>query len=115
MSQNNCEIIKFTTQLVLKPVAIYPADVTLRLSSNMVGTNENNFLHNLLLADKFQVFCKTFANNSLVNINLSKTQLFKVLQSSGFLGRLFRPVMQGLSLMKNLCRILVKSLLIPLG
>ena len=52
MSQDNCEIIKFTTQLVLKPVAIYAADVTLRLSSNMVGTNENNFLHNLLLADR---------------------------------------------------------------
>ena len=54
----------------------------------MVGTHETNFSHNLLLTDReLSSFCKTFANNSLVNTKLSKTQLSKIIQSGGFLGR----------------------------
>ena len=64
-------------------------EVVLRLSSNMIGDDEINFSHKLLLTNR-QVsnLCKTFANHSLADIKLSKTQLSKMIQSGGFLGRL---------------------------
>ena len=51
-------------------------EVVLRLSSNMIGDNENNFPHQLLLTNR-QVanIRKAFANNSSIDIKLSKTQL----------------------------------------
>ena len=51
-------------------------EVVLRLSSNIIGDNEINFPHKLLLTNR-QVsnLCKTFANNSSTDIKLSKTQL----------------------------------------
>ena len=47
--------------------------LVLRLSSNMIGDNENIFPHKLLLT-KTQVSnpCKAFANNSSANINYQK-------------------------------------------
>ena len=63
-------------------------EVILKLSSSVVGdsNDENNFSHKLLL-ENIQVskFCKTFANSSLANIKLSKTQLREIGQSGGFL------------------------------
>ena len=59
---------------------------------------------------------KVFANNSSTHIKLSKTQLSKMIQSGGFLGRLFGPLLKtGLPLMKNVIKPLAKSVLIPLG
>ena len=37
---------------------------------------------------------KAFANNSTANIKLSKTQLHKIGQSRGFLGRLLGPLLK---------------------
>ena len=49
-------------------------------------------------------------------INLSKTQLSKMMQSGGFLGRLLGPLLKtGLPLIKNVIKPLAKSVLIPLG
>ena len=49
-------------------------DVVLRLSSNMIGDNENSFPHKLLLTNtQVSNLCKVFANNSSANIKLSKT------------------------------------------
>ena len=66
-------------------------DVVLRISSNMVSdSNDNtNFPHELLLTNR-QVanIRKDFANHSSINIKLSKTQLSKMIQSGGFLGKL---------------------------
>ena len=61
-------------------------EVVLRLSSNMVGDNKTNLPHQLLLAN-WQVsnIRKTFANNSSIDIKLSKTQLSKMIQSEDFL------------------------------
>ena len=56
--------------------------------------------------------CKSFANNYLANIKLSKVQLQKVKQSGGFLGAL---VKSGLPLMENVLEPLAKSVLIPQG
>ena len=53
---------------------------------------------------------------SSANIKLSKTQLHKIGQSRGFLGRLLGPLPKtGLPLMKNVLKPLGKSVLIPLG
>ena len=38
--------------------------------------------------------CKAFANDSSANIKLSKTQLHKIGQSGGFLGRLLGPLLK---------------------
>ena len=94
-------------------------EVLLRLSSNMVGNlgDENSFLHKLLLINR-QVanVHKVFANKSSTNIKLSKTQLFKMIQSGEFLSRLLVPLLKiGLPLMKSVIKPLAKSILIPLG
>ena len=64
-------------------------EVVLKLSSNIIGDNETNFPHKLLLTNR-QVsnLRKAFANHSSAGIKLSKTQLSKMIQSGGFLGRL---------------------------
>ena len=57
-----------------------------------------------------------FVHNSSANISLSKTQISKIIQSVGFLGRLLGPLRKaGLSLMKNAIKPLVKDPFTPLG
>ena len=59
---------------------------------------------------------KAFANNPFANKNLSKTQLRKIEQSGGFLGRILRPLLRnGLPLIGNVLKPLAKSVLMPLG
>ena len=92
-------------------------EVILRLSSNMIGDNETDFPHKLLLTNR-QVsnLRKTFANNSSADIKLSKTQLSKMMQSGGFLGRLLSPLLKtGLPLIKHVIKPLAKIVLISLG
>ena len=63
--------------------------VVLRISSNMVGDDETNFPHKLLLTNRqIANLCKAFANYLSTDIKLSKTQISKMMQSGGFLGRL---------------------------
>ena len=85
----------------------------MRLTSNMVGDDETNFSHKLLLTNGLR---KAFASKSSTDMKLSKTQLSKMVQSGGFLGRLLHPLLKtGLSLIKNVIKPLNKSILIPLG
>ena len=68
----------------------------------MIGDNENNFPHKLLLTNR-QVanLHKAFANYLSADINLSKTQLSKMIQWGGLLGRLLGPLLKaGLPLIK---------------
>ena len=59
---------------------------------------------------------KAFSNNSSADIKFSKTQLSKMIQSGGFLGKLLGPLLKtGLPLIKNVTIPLAKSVLIPLG
>ena len=91
-------------------------EVVLRLSSNMIGDNETNFPHQLLLTNR-QVanIRKAFANNSSADIKLSKTQLSKMIQSGEFLGRLLGSLLKtGLRLIKNVMKRLAKSISISL-
>ena len=83
----------------------------------MIGDDEVNFPHKLLLTNR-QVanLRKAFANNSSTGIKLLKTQLSKMVQLGGFLGRLLGPLLKtGLPLIKNVIKPLAKSVLIPLG
>ena len=69
----------------------------LRLSSNEIGNSkdETNFPHKLLLTNR-QVanLRRAFANKSSVKIKVSKTQLSKTIESGGFLGKLFCPLLK---------------------
>ena len=119
MTQYNCLNVKLSNSLLnkLKSAMKNETKVVLRLSSNMIGDNETNFLHKLLLTNR-QVanLCKAFANYLSTDIKLSKTQLSKMIQSGGFLGRLLGPLLKtGLPLIKNVIKPLAKSVLIPLG
>ena len=92
-------------------------EVVLRLSSSMIGDNETNFPHKLLLTNR-QVanLRKAFANYLSTDIKLSKTQLSKMIQSGGFLGTLLGPLLKtGLPLITNVIKPLAKSVFIPLG
>ena len=92
---------------------------TLNLPSNMIGNSndETNFPHKLLLTSrKVLRLRKASANNSSANIKLSKTQVHKIGQSRGLLGRMLGPLLKtGLPLIKNVLKALAKSVLIPLG
>ena len=81
------------------------------------SNHETNFPHKLLLTNR-QVanLRKAFANYLSTDIKLSKTQLSKMIQSGGFLGRLLGPLLKtGLPLIKNVIKPLAKSVLIALG
>ena len=92
----------------------------MRLSSNMIGNSDDktNFPHEILLTNR-QVanLRKAFANYLSNDFKLLKTQLSKMIQSRRvFLGRLLGPSLKiGLTLMKNVIKLLAKSVLIPLG
>ena len=91
-------------------------DVALRLSSNMIDNSDDNtnFPHELLLTNR-QVanLRKAFANYTSKDIELSKTQLSKMIQSGGFLGRLLGPLLRtGLPLMKSVIKPSAKSVLV---
>ena len=86
---SNSQLNKFTSAIKNE------AKVVLRLSSNVIGDNETNFAHKLLLTNR-QVanIRKAFANNSSIDIKLSKTQFSKMMQSGGILGRLLGPLLK---------------------
>ena len=89
----------------------------MRLSLNMIGDEETNFPHKLLLTKTHvKNVRKAFVNNLSTCIKLSKTHLSKMVQLGRFLGRLLGPLLKaGLPLMKNVITPLDKSFLIPLG
>ena len=93
MAQNNGGNEKLSNSQLneLKSTINYATEITRKLSSNVTGDSngETNFPHKLLLTDR-QVakLRKTFANNASTNIKLSKTQLSKIMELGGFLGRI---------------------------
>ena len=121
MTQYNSLNVKLSNSQLskLKSAIKNETDVVLRLSSNMVGNSgdNTNFPYELLLTSR-QVanIRKAFANHLSTDVQLSKTQLSKMIQSGGFLGRLLGPLLKiGLPLMKSVIKPLAKSVLLPLG
>ena len=81
----------------LKSAITNETDVVLRLSLNMTGNagDNTNFPHELLLTNrKVANIRKAFANHLSTDIKLSKTQLSKMIQSGGFLGKLLGPLLK---------------------
>ena len=121
MTQYNSLNVKLSNSQLskLKSAIKNETDVVLRLSSNMVSNSSDNtnFPHELLLTNRqVENIRKAFANHSSTDIKLSKTQLSKMIQSGGCLGRLLGPLLKtGLALMKSVIKPLAKSVLIPLG
>ena len=118
MTQFNSLNVKLSDSQLnkLKSAIKNESEIVLRLLPNMIGDNETNFPNELLLTNR-QVsnLLKSFANNSSADIKLSKSQLSKMIQSRGFLGRLSGPSLKtGLLLIKNVIKPLAKSVLIPL-
>ena len=85
-------------------------EVTSSNSSNVLGdsNDENNFPHKLFLTNtQVSRLCKAFAHNT------SKTQLHRIGQSGGFLGRLLEPLLKTeLPLIGNVLKPLAKRVLI---
>ena len=119
MTQYNSLNVKLSNSQLnkLKSAIKNETEVILRLSSTMIGDDETNFPHKILLTNRqISNLPKAFADKSSTDIKLSKTQISKMIQSGGFLGRLLGPLLKtGLPLIKNVIKPLAKSVLIPLG
>ena len=88
MTQCNSLNVKLSNSQLnkLKSAIKNETGVVLRLSLNMVGDDETNFPHKLLLTNRqVENLRKAFANKSSTDIKLSKTQLSKMIQLEGFL------------------------------
>ena len=87
------------------------------LSSNAIcdSNDENNLPHNLLLTNtQVLMLCKAFATGSSSNIKFSKSNLSKMVQLGGFLGRLLRTLLKAsLLLIGNVLKPLPKSVFMP--
>ena len=92
MTQYNTLNVKLSNSQLnkLKSAIKNETDAVLRLSSNMIGNtdDETNFPHKLFLTNR-QVanLRKAFSKHRSTDIKLSKTQLSKMMQLGGFLGR----------------------------
>ena len=120
MTQYNSLNVKLLNSQLnkLKSAIKNETEVVLRLASNMIGDStelhsddETNFPHKLLLTNRqIKNLSKAFANKS------SETQIPKMVQSGGFLGKLLGPLLKtGLPLIRNVIQPFAKSALIPLG
>ena len=119
MTQCNSLNVKLSNSQLdrLKSSIENETEAVLRLSSNMIGDDETDFTHKLLLTNR-QVsnLRKAFADKSSTNIKLSKTQISKMIQTGGLLGRLLVPLLKArLLLIKNIIKPLAKRVLIPSG
>ena len=121
MTQHNSLNVKLSNSQLskLKSAIKNETDVVLRLSSNMIGNSgdNTNSPHEFLLTNRqVSSLCKAFGKNTSTDIKLSKTQLSKMIQSGGFLGKLLGPLLKtGLPLIKSVIKPLAKSVLVPLG
>ena len=97
MTQYNSLNVKLSNSQFnkLQSAIKHETEVVLRLSSNMIGDDETNYPHKLLLTNR-QVsnLRKAFANYLSTNIKLSKTRISKMIQSGGFLGWLLGPLLK---------------------
>ena len=58
------------------------------------SNNNINVLQEVSVIDRqVSTLCKPFLNNSSDNTNFSKTELSKIVQPGGFLGRLLGPLL----------------------
>ena len=103
----------------LKPGTKNDTEVTLKLSSNVVGdpNDEKKFTHKLFLTNTHvSKLCIVFVNNSSVNIKLLEILSYKIGQAGCISSRLLGTLLKsGLLLMENDLKPLAESVLIPLN
>ena len=108
--------VKLTdTQLKkLKAAVENKTSTTLRVSLKMFSGND--LLHELLLTKRQKTKLRNSSNNNMsTDLKLSKAQISKIIQSGGFLGRLFGSLLKPrLPIIKNVIKLLPKTVLIPL-
>ena len=108
MTQYNSLNVKLSNSQLnkLKSAIKNKTEIVLRSSSNMIDDDETNFPNKLLLTNR-QVanLFKAFNDKLSTNTKLSKTQIPKMIQSGGFLGRFQNRIFKtGLTLMKNVIK-----------
>ena len=86
----------------------------LKIKSRMLSAN--NLPHELLLTTRQTTKLRNATENNMsTDIKLSKAQISKIIQSGGFLDKLFSLLLKtGLPLIKNVIEPLARSVLIPL-
>ena len=95
----------------LKKAVKYNEGLTLRLSTK--NFNKDEAPHELLLTTRQKTKLRnTLNNNSGTDIKLSKTQIKKIIQSGGFLGKLLSKLAGPLM---KVALSLAKNVLTPLG
>ena len=121
MTQYNSLNVKLSNSQLnkLKSAIKNETDVVLRLSSKMTGNSDDaTIFSNKKLLTNRQVanLRRGFAKHTSTYITLSKTQLSKMIQSGGFIGRVLGPVLRkGLPLMKSVIKPLANIVLVSLG
>ena len=88
MTQYNILNVKLSNSQLnkLKSAIKNETEVVLILSSNMIGDDETNYTHKLLLTNsQVSNLRKAFANKSSTDIKLSKTQISKMMHREDFL------------------------------
>ena len=91
----------------LKTVVKNKTGTTLRMSLKVL--DGNNLPHELLLTARQKTkLWNAFENNMATDINLSKAQIFKIIQSGGFLGALLSKIA---GLLKKVAVPLAKNIL----
>ena len=95
----------------LKTVVKNKTETTLRMSLKMF--NGNDLPHELLLATRQRTKLRNeFKNNMSTDIKLFKAQIFKIIQSGGFLGSLLNKLAGPLM---KVAVPFAKNILVPLG
>ena len=114
-SKENVKLSDIQLKKKLKTAVKNKTGTVLRISLKMF--NGNDLPHELLLTTRQKTIVRNaFNNNISTDLKLSKEQISKIIQSGGFLGRLLGPLLKtGLPLIKNIIKLLAKSVLIPLG
>ena len=99
----------------LKSVVKNRQETILRKNARMLSAN--NLPHEFSLTTRRTTTQRNaIENNMSTDIKLSKAQISKIIQSGRFLGKLLGPLLKpGLPLIKNIIKLLAKSILIPLG
>ena len=107
MTQYNRLNVKLSNSQLskLESAVKYETEVIIRISPNIIGdsNNETNFPHELVWTDRqVSSIRKAFSNNWSVDIKFSNTQLSKMIQSGGFLGKLLGPLLKTGSPLKKM-------------
>ena len=88
----------------LKRAAENKQGTTLRMNVKMF--NENDLPHEFLLTTRqITKLRNAIENNMSIDIKLTKAQISKIIQSGGFLGKIFGPLLKiGLPLLKSVIK-----------